>query len=88
MAIFKKKTSSDVAVERLKLVLIHDRLEASPSSNIISMIKKDIIDVISSYVEIDVDNFEVQITKVPKANNTYESKLVANIPIKKIEFFR
>jgi len=85
MAIFKKNRSSDVAVERLRLVLIHDRLGTSPNSNIISMIKKDILDVISSYVEIDVDNFDVEITKIPKPNNTYESKLVANIPIKKIK---
>jgi len=85
MSRFRKKTTSDIAIERLKLVLIHDRMGTSPNSNIISMIKKDIIDVISSYVEIDVDNFEVEITKVPKPNNTYESKLVANIPIKKIK---
>ncbi len=82
---FNKKRTSDSAVERLKLVLIHDRLGTNANSNIISMIKKDIIDIISSYVEIDADSFDVQITKEPTAGDAFETKLVANIPIIKVK---
>ena len=81
----KRKKTKDSAVERLKLVLIHDRLGTNANSNIISMIKKDILDIISTYVEIDAENFDVQITKVPISGDTFETKLVANIPIKKIK---
>jgi cell division topological specificity factor len=82
---FRRKSSRQSAVERLKLVLIHDRLGVNANSNIISMIKKDILDVISSYVEIDTDNFSVEITKEATSKDTYETKLVANIPIIKVK---
>ena len=41
--------SKDVAKERLKLVLIHDRANVSPK--FLEMVKGDIIKVISNYME-------------------------------------
>ena len=44
MDFFKKKTSGDIAKDRLKLVLVSDRANCSP--DIMEMIKNDIIQVI------------------------------------------
>ena len=43
---FKKKSSGDVAKDRLKLLLVSDRANCSPE--IMEMIKNDIIQVISN----------------------------------------
>ena len=42
----KKKTSSSVAKDRLKLVLIHDRAGTSSNNEMIEMMKRDILKVI------------------------------------------
>ena len=47
--LFKKKGSSDVAKDRLKLLLVSDRANCSPE--VMEMIKNDIIKVISKYME-------------------------------------
>jgi len=50
--LFTHETSSkEIAKERLKLVLIHDRSSISPE--IIEQIKEEIIQVISKHLEID-----------------------------------
>ena len=48
---FRKKSSSNVAKDRLKMVLVSDR--ANCSTDIMEQIKNDIIHVLSKYVEID-----------------------------------
>ena len=85
MTRYNKKSSSDIAVERLKLVLIHDRMGTSPSGNLVADIKRDIIEVLSRYAEIDEENFEVEVIRAPKAGEAFQNKLVANIPIKNIK---
>ena len=47
---FKKKTSSDIAKDRLKLVLVSDRAGVSPE--VMEQMKNDIIKVITKYIEI------------------------------------
>ena len=65
--LFNKKTSSkDVAKDRLKLVLIHDR--ANCSTQVLEMLKTDIIRVISNYMEIDEEELDIQITKTETEN--------------------
>lgn len=79
---FTKKTSSkDVAKDRLKLVLIHDR--ANCSTQILEMLKTDIIRVISNYMEIDEEEIDIQIIKT-ESDDKEDSvpMLYANIPIK------
>ena len=51
MDLFKKKSSGNVAKDRLKLVLVSDR--ANCSSEMMEMMKRDIIEVISRYMDID-----------------------------------
>ena len=46
--LFRKKSSSNVAKDRLKLLLVSDRANCSPE--VMEMIKNDIIKVISKYM--------------------------------------
>lgn len=81
MDFFKRKTSGDVAKDRLKLVLVSDR--ANCSTEVMEMIKNDIIEVISKYMEIDTDMLNIQITETEsESNNGSVPALYANIPIK------
>ncbi|NLD48023.1 MAG: cell division topological specificity factor MinE, partial [Clostridiaceae bacterium] len=49
----RSKNSKDLAKERLKLVLIHDRANVSPQ--FLEMVKGEIIKVISNYMDVDED---------------------------------
>ncbi len=80
----KKEKSKNLAKERLKLVLVHDRSEFSPK--FLEMIKEDIIEVISKYADIDEDELDIKLTKMKKDKDEGSmSALVANIPIIKIK---
>ena len=81
-ALFNKKASSkEVAKDRLKLVLIHDR--ANCSTQVLEMLKTDIIKVISNYMEIDEEELDIQITQAPSEHGSATvPMLYANIPIK------
>ncbi len=81
----KKKKSSQVAKDRLKLVLIYDRAGTTKNDDMIEMMKRDIMKVISKYVEIDEREFEMDFKNVQGEENGISSQLVANIPIKKIK---
>lgn len=77
--IFKKSSSSkNVAKDRLKLVLIHDRSNISPS--IMEEIRKDIIKSISKYVDIDVNGLNIEMSEID--DDGRKTALIANIPIK------
>ena len=83
-ALFKKKSSTDVAKDRLKLVLVSDRANCSPE--IMEMIKNDIIQVISKYMIIDAEGLDIQITQLEtEGNNGNVPALYANIPIKDLK---
>ena len=63
LSLFKKENASkEVAKDRLKLVLIHDRCNVSQS--VMDDIRKEIITVISKYVDIDVDRLNIEMTDV------------------------
>jgi len=84
MDIFKKKTSGDVAKDRLKLLLVSDRADCSP--DVMEAIKNDIIQVISKYMEIDAEGLDIQITQTEsETNNGTVPALYANIPIKDLK---
>ena len=78
---FRKQFSSNVAKDRLKMVLVSDRANCSPE--IMEQIKNDIIQVISKYVEIDIDGLDIKIEQTESENmNGMVPALFANIPIK------
>lgn len=78
--IFRKKSSRQVAKDRLKILLISDRVNCSPE--MMELIKNDIAKVISKYMKIDTNSMEIQITKTgAKGKLMKNPSLYANIPI-------
>ena len=78
--IFHKKSSGELAKDRLKILLISDRINCSPE--IMDMIKMDIAKVISKYMKIDTKSMEIQITKEMSKGRLVKSPILyANIPI-------
>ena len=76
----RKKKSGSVAKDRLKILLISDRV--SCSAEMLELIKNDIAHVISKYMKIDAGSMEVQITKTSSTGrNAVSPVLYANIPI-------
>jgi cell division topological specificity factor len=82
--LFSRKTQSgSVAKDRLKLVLIHDRMNCS--TELLEMMRSDIIAVISKYVEIDNDEFNIEVSTMQGEENGMKAPVLsANIPIKNI----
>jgi len=79
----RSKSSKDVAKERLKLVLIHDRANVSPQ--FLEMLKSEIIKVITNYMDVDESALEIQLTKTRSDDGqSVVPALYANIPIKNI----
>ena len=80
MKIFGKseKSSKEIARDRLKVVLIHDRANISPE--VMEHLRDDIIKVISNYMEINQKDMEISL-----ANDDDSVALVANIPVQKMK---
>jgi len=78
--LFSKESagSKEVARERLRLVLIHDRSVVSPE--LIAALKEDLIQVIQQYMDIDVESLLVNLE-----NEDDSVALIANIPIKSLK---
>ncbi|HRY12109.1 MAG TPA: cell division topological specificity factor MinE [Syntrophomonadaceae bacterium] len=74
----KDSSSKDVARERLRLVLIHDRSTVSPE--LISALKTDLIEVIQQYMDIDVESLIVNLE-----NEDDTMALIANIPVRSLK---
>ncbi len=78
----RENASKNVAKERLKLVLVHDRSNCSPE--FLEMIKEDLLASLSRYVEYDENEMDIQITKTSDDADGRPA-LVANIPIKQMK---
>ncbi|AKN32276.1 cell division topological specificity factor MinE [Clostridium carboxidivorans P7] len=77
-----KPSSKDVAKERLKLILIHDRSSISPE--VLESIKEDILKVLSKYMEIDNGEIDVKMTKMEELEGDSPA-LIASIPVKRMK---
>lgn len=83
--LWNKKCSKDYAKDRLKLLLVSDR--AGCSSEILELIKNDIIMAISKYIEIDEEALDIQITKTESdSHKGLVPVMVANIPIRDMKY--
>lgn len=57
---FRKENSSNIAKERLKLMMESDTFEHS--NNEITRLKKEIATLVSRYFDVSADMFEIKIT--------------------------
>lgn len=71
---FAPSSSSATAKERLRLVLMTDHLSLAPE--LIEQLKRDLVDVISRYVEVDRDRIDVNFEQQDRS-----LAMLANIPI-------
>ena len=71
-------TSKEIAKDRLKVVLIHDRANISPE--VMQALKNDIIEVISHYMDINKNEMEISLE-----NDDNSVALLANIPVNRIK---
>lgn len=76
---FKKKASGNVAKDRLKLVLVSDRAGCSPE--VMEKMKNEIIQVISKYIEVDLEGLDFKFKNESDGSNA----LWASIPIKNMK---
>ncbi len=74
---FGQKRSKDVAKERLRLVLVHDRTSIAPE--FMDELREKLIDVIQEFVDVDEHGMHVQLSR-----ERDQVALVANIPIRGI----
>jgi cell division topological specificity factor len=74
----RKSKSKNIAKDRLKLVLIQDRLAISP--HVMEKLRDDVIMAISKYVEIDADNTEFMWKDIDR-----QKALVASIAVKSVK---
>lgn len=70
--------SKDIAKERLRLVLVHDRVNVSPQ--FIETLKEDIVRSISAYMDIDEQGMEVSLS-----SSNSSVALIANIPVRRMK---
>ena len=70
--------SKNIAKERLRFVLVHDRVNTSPQ--FMEVLKDDMIKVISNYMEINEKEMEVSLS-----TSKSSVALVANIPINRMK---
>ena len=70
------ETSKNMAKERLRLVLVHDRLDVS--EQIMNALREDLLNVIGKYFGIDEKTLEVSLSREADG-----MALVANIPIRR-----
>lgn len=73
-----RDASKEIAKERLKLVLVHDRASVSPQ--LVERMKEDMIRVISEYMEIRQEEIEIQLSR-----SDGSVSLTANIPVTKMK---
>ncbi|MBE5871581.1 MAG: cell division topological specificity factor MinE [Lachnospiraceae bacterium] len=61
ISVFRKKKSRDIAKDRLKILLISDRINCTPE--VMERIKQDIFEVLTKYIQIDSEKMEIQVSK-------------------------
>ncbi|MBR2916756.1 MAG: cell division topological specificity factor MinE [Clostridia bacterium] len=77
----RKPMSKDLAKDRLKLVLVHDR--ANSDTEFIEKIRDEIMQVLEKYMDVSDSGLDIQITTAQSEDGkSMVPALTANIPIK------
>lgn len=77
--LFKRKSSSSAAKERLMMVLAYERKGLPP--NFAELLQKDMVEVFSKYHQFDAQNIEVEIK-----SESNQDELWISIPFSKTRF--
>ncbi len=72
----KKQTPGELAKERLKVVLVHDRLKVNPE--VLEMIKAELLSAISRRLDVDEQNMQISL-----ARESGWDTIQAHVPIKR-----
>jgi cell division topological specificity factor len=73
----RETKSAQMAKERLKLVLVHDRTDISPG--VLELLKDDLIAAISRHIEIDPSAVRIEMSQEGR-----EQRLIADIPLRPV----
>jgi len=71
----RETKSAQLAKERLRLVLVHDRTDISPG--VLELLKDDLIAAISRHIDIDPAAVRIEM-----AQEGREQRLIADIPLR------
>ncbi|MCL2377553.1 MAG: cell division topological specificity factor MinE [Defluviitaleaceae bacterium] len=81
ISLFRKLApSKDIARDRLKMILVTDRMDGS--AHVLEMMKNDLLIVLKQYINIDDDEFDLHIHQQSPEGGEEAPRLKAEIPIK------
>lgn len=72
-----RQSSKDEAKQRLKFLLIHDQVDLTPAQ--LDQMKNEILEVITKYVEIDVEETEIRLERSDDS-----IALVSSVPVQRV----
>lgn len=73
----RRSSGKEIAEQRLRLILAHDRANISPG--MLEILKDELIEVISRHLDVDPEKVEVKLTQ-----DQHETRLIADIPLRTI----
>lgn len=74
------KRSGEIAIKRLKLLLVADKADCSPE--LIEMIRQDICSALSKYMDVDLQEMEITVRQRDSSSSQPDATtLYATIPV-------
>ena len=73
----KQEKAGKVAKQRLSLLLFQDRINLPPEQ--MDALKRDLLEVISKYVEIEKTNIEINFENIPESRTMAKMAITSNV---------